>query len=430
MPSNKSNNRSNLLNKARQNYGAPRKTAARPQQTPPQTPPTAPTTPVWLVEPHATMISRDGRPFGAEPGAQANSMAFPVPSVTAGAVRSLVGRDPKTGIFVDTQDDAQKKKINRLLEIEVQGPLLVELDESGQKVDWLVPAPADVLLTETGQNTGRREPLFPITVEGATVDMPDSLWAVGRVMYKAEKPSGNAPSFWYWNQMEAWLKQPTPGEVDLQELGHNGLKLSERTHVALQAGTRTAQTGMLFGTRELEFTAAGDYLSNPKRFALALATTATLPEGYAPVGGERRLAAWRKSNFALPACPSEVANAIVRDKACRLVLLTPADFKRGYLPDWSGGQEVTVKAAAIVQRPLTISGWDLQAKKPKPSRRLVPAGSVYFLQFTENMDQAAIRAWIQDTWMHTVSDDPQACRDGFGLAVLGTWDGKLKTMQV
>ncbi|HWS83159.1 MAG TPA: hypothetical protein VN207_02760, partial [Ktedonobacteraceae bacterium] len=54
----------------------------------------------------------------------------------------------------------------------------------------------------------------------------------------------------------------------------------------------------------------------------------------------------------------------------------------------------------------------------------------------------SINDWIQRTWMQcisddvkkdsrdNISDDQQDRRDGFGLAVLGVWDGKQTTMKV
>ena len=42
----------------------------------------------------------------------------------------------------------------------------------------------------------------------------------------------------------------------------------------------------------------------------------------------------------------------------------------------------------------------------------------------------AISKWVQTTWMSCVSDEEQDRLDGFGLAVIGTWDGKPRPMEV
>ncbi len=82
--------------------------------------------------------------------------------------------------------------------------------------------------------------------------------------------------------------------------------------------------------------------------------------------------------------------------------------------------------AAVVGRPLAVSGWDLKGGKPKPSRRAVPAGSVYFLRFPEGWGEGEVRAWAERAWFQNLSDGEQDRRDGFGLAVLGVWEGKLR----
>jgi len=67
-----------------------------------------------------------------------------------------------------------------------------------------------------------------------------------------------------------------------------------------------------------------------------------------------------------------------------------------------------------------ISGWSLEKGRrgPKPIRRLVPAGSVYFFEVLEG-DASAL---AKNLWLRSVCDDEQDRRDGFGLALWGIWD--------
>ena len=53
---------------------------------------------------------------------------------------------------------------------------------------------------------------------------------------------------------------------------------------------------------------------------------------------------------------------------------------------------------------------------PKATRRLVPAGGVYFFESDGNDNSA-----LAGHWLRPVSDGEQERRDGFGLAVWGTW---------
>ncbi len=135
----------------------------------------------------------------------------------------------------------------------------------------------------------------------------------------------------------------------------------------------------------------------------------------------------------MPECPTELKQDIIAKRACRVCLLTPAYFEReeGYIPTWLIKHDNTIhpklKAIAI-QRPQVVSGWDLEKRGPKPTRRLAPAGTVLFLSFERTDKVEAIGDWCKDIWMKCISDNEQDRLDGFGLAVLGTWSGEAAKM--
>ncbi len=70
---------------------------------------------IGIIEPHHSVIFRDGRPLGPNPGVRAASLAYPFPSTTAGGARTRAGQDA-TGRFVAAPTD--------VLQIGVRGPLL------------------------------------------------------------------------------------------------------------------------------------------------------------------------------------------------------------------------------------------------------------------------------------------------------------------
>jgi CRISPR-associated protein Cmr3 len=96
----------------------------------------------------------------------------------------------------------------------------------------------------------------------------------------------------------------------------------------------------------------------------------------------------------------------------RVVLLTPAIFHNGSAPDKILGARVV---ASAVGRPEVSSGWDYKRKRPKSSRRMASARSVYWV----DLGDVPKRDWIERAWMQNISDDEQERRDGFGLAVVG-----------
>lgn len=396
---------------------------------------------VWLIEPFDPLVARDGRPAAVP---HFRTVAFPYPSMVAGAVRTRMGS--QNGAFSLPSDALEELKEKVL----VQGPLLAELDANGGEVSqWLAPAPRDaVFLRDEGGGTILKR-LAPRPL--ATDEAMDSLRENGLVPLGIQKagraygkPPDKIPSFWNWSDFEAWLKAPEERRgLTPSSLGIEPLPVETRAHLAIQPGERVGIDGMLFQTSGLRFLQSGPSRLSPRRFALSLrcerATVAGrdlfLKEEIAPLGGERRLARWSPASKTWPQMPEVVRERIVATGRARLVLLSPAVFKNGALPGWNGQPwpseglvSATVRAASV-PRPTVVSGWDLAASnapgkpkgRPKPTRRLAAAGSVYFLDLKSEAAED-IRRWCDQTWFSCVSDIEQDRRDGFGLAALGTWE--------
>lgn len=389
--------------------------------------------PTWIIEPRDPLIVRDGRPFGLIPGARARTLAFPFPSTTTGALRTRVGQDAH-GVFQKTRIPAVKK-------LAVQGPLLVALNATDEVMTWYAPAPADAIIMEgvwppqtksecEAHTRIKRVPLVPLaSPPDAQHNLPQGLAFVGAVTADPSKPISRPPAFWSWPVFGQWLTVPArdaPEGICPESIGIIGPGHEERTHVKIAADTQTAAEGALFQTSGLEFTTP-----TRSRLALALVADEPLTPGLTPFGGESRLAAWRVSAQQLPGWPEGLKAIISDQRACRLILLTPACFTAGYRPAWllEARHGVTPQLQAVaIGRPQVVSGWDYEYRCPKPTRRLAPAGTVYFLSFGKAL-RSDIIAWLDAIWMVNVSDAEQDRLDGFGLAVVGAWDGKLHQME-
>jgi len=334
--------------------------------------------------------------------------------------------------------------IQEIKRIRVRGPLLAELDTTGEDVaEWLVAAPADALLLElepAQPGKARLKRLVPLALPpGAKTDLTASapeMALVGLPQPDPRKLHGRVLPYWRWPYFEKWLEAPADKEVSLSDLGCDGPVSQARMHVSIRPETQTAdeERGALFQTRGLEFvrTAEAGMLRSLRRLGLAVAVdTLDLRPGVAPLGGERRLVYWRQSQRTFPSFPESLKQKIIASRHCRLILLTPAHFLDGWKPRWllerRQGVKPTLRAIAV-KRPEVVSGWDFEQGKAKPTRRLAPAGSVYFLRLEG--DEDALAKWLEATWMEAVSDGEQDRHDGFGLAVLGVWDGQLHPMEV
>ncbi|MGC8968252.1 MAG: type III-B CRISPR module-associated protein Cmr3 [Thermus sp.] len=353
-----------------------------------------------LIEPRDPLIVRDGRPFTNSPGARARSLPFPLPQTLAGAYRTR--RALLEGLPLP-------ERAEEVLRWGLRGPLLAEEGREGWRL--LLPRPLDAL--KLGE---RVYPLRPLELpEGAGTNLPEGLRPVGLPSPSLKEKPAPLSAFWYWESFLEWILKDSPESYSPE--GHGGPTPEVRTHVALEGATQTAREGFLFQTSGLEFA------RGRSRLALILWPEKEL-EGIFPLGGERRLAFWRKGGPGVPPLPEALVQGLVRSKAARILFLTPAFLEGAYLPKGGafGGARVE---AAVVGRPQAVSGWDLREGRPKPSRRAVPAGSVYFVRLPEAWGEGEIRAWAERIWFQNLSDEEQDRRDGFGLAALGVWDGTL-----
>lgn len=387
----------------------------------------------WLIEPRDALIVRDGRPFGRDAGNRADSLDFPFPSTTTGAARTRIGLSM---IDYDLMQFSKALGNEVQAKVKVSGAILAEIDNEN-KVELLVPMPADAVLFEIKKDDGKTDedntkiiPLLPLENEECFSNLDDSLRLLGLQKNEKEKPHKKAPKFWHWKKFAEWLKEPKIDEkCELKTLGIGSLEKDRRTHVEMDYGKKSGKDGGLFETRGLEFTRKiepkkdGETLEF-KRYGFVLMVEKNdfggeIENGIAPLGGERRLVSWSKPKNSFPKIEAEMEKKIIDTGFCRLILLTPAIFENGFYPKFENKQ-IKIEAIAV-NRYQVISGWDFINRAPKPTRRMCPAGSVFFLRFT---DKTEIEQWLNETWFNCISDDEQDRKDGFGLAVVGNWDGK------
>lgn len=384
----------------------------------------------WLILPRDPLIFRDGKPFTAAPGSRSKTMSMPYPSTLAGAARTMAGTDQKTGQF-------DKAQIASLLDKSLVGPFLVEIEADGEIKEFFLPAPSDALLIKTNDKSKAvRYDLKPLSAEKSEVIVnPEGLKICAPLKIIKEKPLSKPPAFWNWQAYYEWLLDPELGEVTLSDIGIPHLPNDVRTHVGIEPNSKVAEEGALFQTTALEFILQSGEDDQPPakithNFGLLISTNAKLQDGFDFLGGEKRITRWEAKDKEIPfkSCPAELKQKILGDGYCRLILVTPAYFDTGYLPNFSSAHPGVTVMAIINNRYQTVSGWDYDLRQPKPTRRLTPAGSVYFLKLPADKTQAA--DFIDSVWFKPIGDDDQLKRDGFGLALLGVWDGKDRTLEM
>jgi CRISPR-associated protein Cmr3 len=378
---------------------------------------------LWYIEPRDPLVVRDGRPNNGR--SESTTLPFPYPGTIAGVVRTRLGSN-EHGAFV------MHDRLDELRRVALRGPLLVRPFD--QRL--FVPPPRDCLVLEDRQGSKVVRALHPILPVAALADHALTTLPVGQEPQDVVegKPPRGLSAWWTWSSLETWLVKPGRRDgAEASALVQDALPrlpTDARVHVML-GKHETAEEGMLFQATGLCFQLGGgrDLLSLLVDVnASVLGNGAKLRAGVGPCGGERRLVRWSEAGqVVLPALPEQVRAWLSGPEATvrvRLVLLTPAVFEAGWRPGSGAGQllagseGVRVElVAACVPRPETISGWDFARNAPKRSRRLVSAGSVYWLDLQGSPEERV--RWAERVWLSNVSDDEQDRRDGFGLAVVG-----------
>jgi len=374
------------------------------------------------------VIVRDGRPFSL--GQRMRSLDWPYPSVLAGSLRSLLGKQREGGTF--TEDTVRELKA-----VEVAGPL------PARRGVLYFPPPKDMVVRG---NDGSRTP-FVLRPQGVGegeeegVDFPvKGLQPVlpTRTPEREFKPAPT-PAFWSLGKMQEWLTMvdppegweatPAPGKGGCGYL--DAPKQDDRTHVKIEPETGAHDEGMLFRTVGLALDREVT-LSARVEAVIGFGRALTDLSGLHPFGGERRLVHWHSTPDTPQgwSCPTAVVKALTGACHLRMVLATPALFDGGWKPGWlgdgltgrppvEGAPELTLVGVCI-DRWRPISGWSLERGKvgPKAIKRLVPAGGVYFCTTTDPLAADTVRRM----WLQSVCDCGQDRRDGFGLAVWGIWE--------
>ncbi len=317
------------------------------------------------IEPLDTLFFRDGRPF--EAGTRGASSALPWPQTVAGALRSALldmagcdfaalGSAIRGGLGFAEAASRQGDAVARAADVRFRGPWFAMNDEI------MVSAPATLQRDRgIGGELVRFDPLGSL-LPGWTGD--DSgrypLWPRKRA--RTEALGGHFITLAGLRDFLAGRTPPVEALFSPTDLyGYD-----RRTGVSVNAARQTAEDGLLYGVSLLALKEKVSIVVEAEGPAAALDIFPN--EFVAPMGGEgRHVLIRRRGAVRWPTIPSQDGRRL-------LMLVTPGVFDGGWRP------EGLSCAAAAVPQAQAVSGWDLARGGPKPTRFVVPAGAVYFLE--------------------------------------------------
>ncbi len=387
----------------------------------------------YQITPFAPLVLRAGKPVDANTGN--DGLVFPMPSTLAGTLR---------GAYANQKELDFRKCRKEIESWQCAGPLLAALDNENV-IRPLFRKPLDSLYTksESAENNAELQihRFTPKALEHKKegCDLPinteNCLQSVFTEHVIKDKPAPG-PAWWRETTMIQWLLGEMPNS-DPRCLGYAELPQDVRFHVALNPDTLSAEPGLLFQSTGRDFETLRNkrdkvsdltsYGWGSERFVLLAKFGQGLDKSMLRLGGEGRLSAIDQLDNAWPTLDPGLLDALNKTTKIRMILATPALFDQGWRPGWLKddltGECPTVPGlklklcAAVTDRWQPISGWDIQAKKAKAVRRLVPAGSVYWFEI---VDQPPI-GWVEKLWLSSICDQERDLRDGFGMVLLGVY---------
>lgn len=434
---------------------------------------------VVSVFPRDPLVFRDARSVANAPGARSFGLSWPLPRSLAGAMRSHIG---------NTNDFKWTTRGGPLAAraISCHGPLLVSRKDNDAPWTTYVPAPRDLVLyrPEDRPHDLAVMRLVPMNAAAdADCDLPkrfkgDPTTPVERAMANTDlrplsitedtKPAKGMPQWWQLDDAVRWLHDVDSRNIELPASltveqrndedadanikvlrGLNEADLDVRTHVSIDSPTGISKEGALFATEGRVFSdfAIGSRRARAMICRIGMSSTNKCVDDSIALGGEGRVSALRFNDPAM-SWPTPPTGLFVDEKeiegirGIRLLMVTPALFKHGWLPGWlndgvipgMGGMSLPIRLVGVASdRPVPVSGWrmaanmsdgDKAARKPGPraTRYAVPSGSVYFFEFSQNKPtlEQYKQIWEQ-LWLRPVSDSPSDCDEGFGLVLPGLW---------
>jgi len=372
-----------------------------------------------VITPADVLFLRGNRLFGGA-GEHGAAEMPPWPSVFAGAVASRILADhDRIAAVAASPSDAE-----RIL-AEVAGPdYACAFLALGRRGRVFLPLPAD-LVAEMPEGAAAPElrRLRPRRVpDGLTSSAPLPM------VPALESAERRKPLAGYWLDLDGW-QQHLQGELpdpDHLVASRELWQLDPRLGIARDPNTRTAAEGRIYTSE-----------------AVALAKDTCFVAGFSgrniPANGLVRLGGDGRGAHIEPAGGHAPEPAPGRPEGgwpgFRMILTSPGVFPGGWLPPGCqedadgivftcGALRARLRAAAAGRHGV-ISGWDLARHRPKPARKVVPTGTVYWFSVEDGDTAELEHIWRNGLYAACPNLDKEFAearrREGFGRAWFGIW---------
>jgi len=368
-------------------------------------------------EPLDTLFFRDSRPFSAGDDTWAETV-LPLPLTVFGSIGSYILKKNETDLaaFFSGGEDKTLGGYDETLsktKMKIKGPFLSRHDQV------YVPCPVSLVMID-GKICKKLKPDLNTSPKW---DIED------RDLRPIGLPEGKVEPVVQFVSSEEVIEYLSDIEVCPYGASSEYLFDYERRFGhKLNRGSLTVEEGFLYSADHLRLR---DSLESKRYVKTELMVfvdgidASVISDSVVHIGGERRMARIRTADSVdiFPAHPDVIDRASETGRFL-VCFLTPALFRDGFKRRWPEEFE-EINAAlvgAAVGKPVYMSGWrrtGVSKGRPRPLKRAVPAGSVYFFQAGE-VDREKFKA-LYNKYNFNDSLSEEYTHAGFGIALIGTW---------
>ena len=382
---------------------------------------------ILFLQANDTFFFRDGRPFTKGDQSEGYSIFPPLPSTILGALRTVyIAEYGDLSVFYAGKMANTIGTPDSLGSMHLKGAFLADTDEG-----IYYPIPLDLVV----KKNEKVNQLYTLKVCSKSSNLIFN---------------GSFTNLLRWNEDDEDVESETEGRLEgrnlteyllgrqseIQFTSHEKFVQDEpKIGIERDYQTSTSKDNMLYRINMSRF--QSQFLNLDERKALSdlgfivdYKCAEELPEnGLLKLGGEGKSFTYKQScqnpdPLATEDDRKDLKELIRSARVFKLYFATPAIFKNGWLPEWINKNKDTYNAkykslsfelkTAAVGKPISIGGWDMKKNAPKPTRRAVPAGSVYYFKISND---TCVDTIIKTFHYKNISD--RQAKEGFGLCFVG-----------
>jgi CRISPR-associated protein Cmr3 len=383
----------------------------------------------FFIRPFDTLFFRDARPFAAGEDNVALGHFPPAPSVTYGAIRTASLIHANVDLTEFKQDKAgnvpaaagSKSDLGTLY---LGGPIPARRQDGALKL--LLPSPLNLVYKEASPDHDLDFLLPGAASSGTNLRLPLNLCL-------AQEKVAYTDRYLSLDQALALLAGIIPKTLKDLTKQEDFWKSDHRVGIA-RTKARTAEEGMLYSSRHIQID------NHPQNTDQAGGLVVKVLDGendlplksIIQLGGEGRFCELEEISLTQPTefQLKRIAEKISETQRFFLWLISPAIFSHiefAYIPGFIDtntlageldGQMVKL-IACQVGRAVGIGGWNIADNTSKPMLRAVPAGSIYFFEFS-NKEPESIEQFVEKWLLRPITGQmPNYERQGFGTILTG-----------